>query len=168
MVPPAHESPGCTRGHDLRARGGAPLRPMSRRSPRSRRGASSLEFALVLPVFLALLAGLLDYGWYLFQQAGLDAATQAGCRAGALVDPGEADMDLGAALAVAEGEIARALAAGGSPCGGDCTYDITTEGAAPARSLRCTTRRSVAPLLGLSVRARSLEARSLARFERQR
>ncbi len=139
-----------------------------RRAPAPRRGASSIEFALVLPVFLALLAGVLDYGWYLFQQAGLDAATQAGCRAGALVDPGEDGMDLGAAAAVAEAEIARSLAAEGRPCAGACTFDVTVIGAVPAQALACTTRREVEPLLGLSVRARSLVARSVARFERQR
>ena len=32
-----------------------------------RRGASALEFALTLPVVMAILAGILEYGWYLFQ-----------------------------------------------------------------------------------------------------
>ena len=139
-----------------------------RRAPTARRGASSIEFALILPVFLALLAGVLDYGWYLFQQAGLDAATQAGCRAGALVDPGEEGMDLAAAAAVAEGEIARSLAAEGRPCEGACTFEITPLGEVPAQALACTAQREVAPLFGLSVRSRSLTARSVARFERQR
>ena len=139
-----------------------------RRAPAPRRGASSIEFALILPVFLALLAGILDYGWYLFQQAGLDAATQAGCRAGALVDPGEDGMDLGAAAAVAEGAIARSLEAEGRPCEGACTWDISVRGEAPTQALACTTQRAVEPLFGLSVRARMLTARAVTRFERQR
>ena len=32
-----------------------------------RRGSTAIEFALTLPVIFIIVAGILEYGWYLFQ-----------------------------------------------------------------------------------------------------
>jgi hypothetical protein len=46
------------------------------------RGASALEFALVLPVLLLILFGTIEYGWYLTCQFVLNHAVAEGARAG--------------------------------------------------------------------------------------
>jgi hypothetical protein len=53
----------------------------------NRRGANAVEFGLTIPVFLAILFGGLEYGWYFANQAMLDSALGRGCSLGALVDP---------------------------------------------------------------------------------
>lgn len=50
--------------------------------PHGRRGAQALEFALLLPVLMMVLAGVGDYGWLFFQQHNLVHGVQEGLRAG--------------------------------------------------------------------------------------
>ncbi|HEV3033086.1 MAG TPA: TadE/TadG family type IV pilus assembly protein [Polyangia bacterium] len=47
------------------------------------RGGAALEFALILPLFLAILFGIIDYGWYFYQRYALVAAIRDGVRYGA-------------------------------------------------------------------------------------
>jgi len=51
---------------------------------RRRRGANAIEFALTLPVAVAVLAGIIDYGWLFFQQEAIEAATRDGARHGSV------------------------------------------------------------------------------------
>ncbi|MEQ1502574.1 MAG: TadE/TadG family type IV pilus assembly protein [Myxococcota bacterium] len=48
----------------------------------ARRGANAIEFALVAPVLVAMIGGLVDYGWYFWREAllvnGFREATRAG------------------------------------------------------------------------------------------
>lgn len=54
-----------------------------RRSPTgNERGASAVEFALVLPMLLLVLFAVIEYGWYMVNQAVLTGAVAAGARAG--------------------------------------------------------------------------------------
>ena len=56
---------------------------MRRTSSRSlRRGASAIEFALCLPIFCAIVFGIIEYGWVFFQQANVIAAVREGARLG--------------------------------------------------------------------------------------
>jgi len=48
----------------------------SRRS----RGASAVEFALIMPLFFLLLFGIVDFGWYFFNQHTIQYATREGAR----------------------------------------------------------------------------------------
>jgi hypothetical protein len=51
------------------------------RAPRRRQsGATVVEFAIVLPLFVAILFGIVDYGWYYYQKFTLAATVQAGVR----------------------------------------------------------------------------------------
>lgn len=50
---------------------------------RARRGSDAVEFALLLPVMIALTAGLVDYAWFYNQQLAVIDAARAGGRAGA-------------------------------------------------------------------------------------
>ncbi len=59
-----------------------------RRSARRRRGGQSLvEFAVVLPIFLLILAGILDFGLGLYSQMTVINAAREGARLG-VVEPG--------------------------------------------------------------------------------
>ncbi|MCX8102604.1 MAG: pilus assembly protein, partial [Geminicoccaceae bacterium] len=48
--------------------------------PPGEAGASAVEFALILPVFLLLVMGALQFGWILFVRHELYAAAQQICR----------------------------------------------------------------------------------------
>lgn len=50
------------------------------------RGASAVEFALVLPIMLLVFFAILEYGWYMVNQAVLTGAVSAGARAGIKAD----------------------------------------------------------------------------------
>src|SRR5579862_4730838 len=54
-------------------------RTRPRRDPQN--GGAVVEFAIVLPIFLALLFGSVDYGWYFYQKFTLASAVQGGVRA---------------------------------------------------------------------------------------
>ena len=41
-----------------------------------RRGATAIEFALLLPVFCAILFGVMEYAWVFYQQSNVVAATR--------------------------------------------------------------------------------------------
>ncbi len=56
---------------------------MNRHTPRSHRGGHShIEFALVLPVLLMFIYGIMEYGWMFFQRTAVQEAARQGCRAG--------------------------------------------------------------------------------------
>ena len=59
-----------TPGRTAPRRGGT--RP--RRDPQN--GGAVVEFAIVLPIFLSLMFGAIDYGWYFYQKYTLAAAVQ--------------------------------------------------------------------------------------------
>lgn len=50
----------------------------------SRRGSQAIEFALIFPVFIALVFGGLDYSWYVLQRYTAMDVVAGGCRAGAI------------------------------------------------------------------------------------
>lgn len=54
---------------------------------RARRGAYALEFALVLPVFIALIGGVVEYGRYFDQRVTTVGVVRDAVRAGATRDP---------------------------------------------------------------------------------
>ena len=81
-----------TRAHVLRTRGvcaANKLGPSARRGPRrttapSRRGATAVELALVLPVFLMLVFALIEMGRMVMLQQALTNAAREGCRTAVL------------------------------------------------------------------------------------
>jgi hypothetical protein len=67
---------------------------------RTRRGANAVEFALVLPVLLTFLFGVIDLGWAYTLRHAASSAAAAGARAGALTSQ-EGDPN-GRAVAAAQ------------------------------------------------------------------
>jgi Flp pilus assembly protein TadG len=70
----------------------------SRITRRNQHGGAAVEFALVLPVFVAVLFGMVDYGWYFYQKFTLASAIREGVRLGATYKEGGATDPATAAL----------------------------------------------------------------------
>ena len=61
------------------------------RRARNKKGTTAVEFAFVLPLFLLLIFGIIDFGWYFCVEQTLQYATREGMRlalvGGQLTDP---------------------------------------------------------------------------------
>jgi len=73
-------------------------------SPRPRRGAATVELALILPIFLLLCVGMIEFGRAFMVQQTLTSAAREGARFGAL--PGTSNNEI-------ETRVREFLAAGG-------------------------------------------------------
>jgi Flp pilus assembly protein TadG len=98
------------------------LQPIAIREPsrNPQRGAAAVEFALVLPLFMALLMGTIDYGYFFFSDQIVTNAAREGARAGTLVPPAAgADAAKAAAVAAAADYLTRnrlSCPGGGTGC----------------------------------------------------
>ena len=64
------------------------VRPYVRRSRDGQRGQGMVEFAIIVPVFLLLLMGMLEFGFVFTHNLSLEYATREGARAGATLSDG--------------------------------------------------------------------------------
>lgn len=80
-----------------------------------RRGGALVEFALGLPLLLAFLAGIVDYGWFYMQRVAMLHALRDATRHAVGVDPD------GDPVATAQAIAAAILDDEGFPCGTGCT-----------------------------------------------
>ena len=97
---------------------GSPSRQSSfapRRRPRRERGAAMVEFALILPIFVALVFGIISYGYMLSYRQSLGQAASEGARAAAVLPSGLSDA---ARLAKATEVLNDALVSYGMRCDG--------------------------------------------------
>jgi len=66
------------------------------------RGASAVEFALIMPLFFILLFGIVDFGWFFFNQHTIQYATREGVRlalvGGTLKNPDGSSMSREASI----------------------------------------------------------------------
>ncbi len=106
---------------------------------RSRRGASAIEFALCLPVVVALLTGILDWGAYLSAMHEAQSAAREGVRLGAATDQDEDPVTL------AENRVADRLAEAGVKGSGVATLS----GLSPDQVMTVTVSGSYSPFVGL-------------------
>ena len=83
---------------------------MRRRKGRGQRGAAAVEFALVLPLFLLLGLGTIDFGYYFFVSEIVTNAAREGARAGSVYPPNAASTDV---TTEAENVAGNYLAGGG-------------------------------------------------------
>lgn len=111
--------------------------PALRRAFRDQSGAAGAEFALILPIFLLFLFGIMDVGYYAWQINQAEKATQMGARMAVVTDvvaPGLASQSyVGAANGtgtLAQGDLIPASALGLITCtSAGCTC---TTGPCPA------------------------------------
>ena len=81
-----------------------------------------VEFALIVPILLMLVGGIIDFGFYLNAQISMQAGAREGARAAALGKaPGPVALDSLGHLSFIED-----LAVAGAPCGTDDTNSTVT------------------------------------------
>ncbi len=141
---------------------------MPGRHPSARRGGNAIEFALCLPLWVLIVAAIMDFGWIFYGQTTLDAAATIGCREGALMDPGEGDVNISD---IEERTTLRMLAVlssfGLDECD-HCAVEASTAGEPPSRSLVCEATRRITPITGIFTDERTLHSAQVARLEWQR
>ncbi len=75
-----------------------PSRPFLRRSHAGQRGQGMVEFAIIVPVFLLLLMGMLEFGFVFTHHLTLEYATREGARAGSALSDGGGDSTVCASI----------------------------------------------------------------------
>lgn len=140
------------------------------RNPRGRRGATAVEFAMTVPVFLVAMMSIFDMSWVFMQQSALDSSANIGCRAGALVDPGIGEAKIDDVQEAAEEAMWSAMStSGGGECTDDtCSVEVEVFSASPGRSLKCTVHRDFTPLIGMVVNPVTMTSNQAVRLEWQR
>lgn len=102
------------------------------RSRRRDDGAAAVEFALVVPLLLILVFGMITYGYLLSFRQGMSQGASEGARAGAVWAAAyKSDQDT-ARIAAAKTQIDNALSSYGVSCtnGATCTVTIAACGTA--------------------------------------
>ena len=89
-----------------------------RKLTKSERGATAVEFALLLPVLATLTFGMIDFGRMLWFQEVLVNATRTGARQGTLFNSGNGQSQI-------QGFVAQGLTNGGVPTAG---LNVTVNG----------------------------------------
>jgi Flp pilus assembly protein TadG len=89
-----------------------------------RRGTNAIEFALTIPVCLALVIGIIEFGWFFWQKSTTIDAVRQGCRAGSLYADAPTDGSF-AATDVAYDEMTHRLTTT-NLCGGSCVLSAYT------------------------------------------
>jgi|JI10StandDraft_1071094.scaffolds.fasta_scaffold360308_2 hypothetical protein len=135
---------------------------------RRRRGVEALEFALILPFWFTIVAGVMDFGWLMFNIALLDLSSNTGCRAGSLMDPGNNDERMQFVREAVTGRMQATFTSFGMVDCDTCELDAWTVGAPPRRSLMCQVSREVEPLTHLFFETRVLTSTQVSRLEWQR
>ena len=109
-----------------------------------RRGSTAIEFALTLPVIFIIVAGILEYGWYLFQLSSVVHAVRDGTRIGVTVPLDEGPEAIAA-------EHARNVLEGlGVPCGSSgCNVEAALVPAGDVTVMRLQIEVPYEPVVGL-------------------
>ncbi len=140
-----------------------------RRTHHRRRGGNAVEFALLMPVYLMIAFGVVDYGWVMYHVAALHSAAHHGCRSATLVDPGMGEADAGAVIEAAELAMVDRFEAYGPGCPVEgCIAQAELTGTVPQRSLVCTLTLPVDPMVGYVPVPVDLRATAVMRLEFQR
>lgn len=136
---------------------------------RHRRGAEALEVALIMPVLVLIIVGMMDISWLFYTESSLDVSTNLGCRAGALVDPGRFESNIAEVEAVTTAALVTAMNQQGLPqCEDRCEAMVSVFGAQPGRTLRCEVTFDYTPLIGWAVGSMTLSSQQVVRMEWQR
>jgi len=132
-----------------------------------RRGANAIEFALTLPVFVALVMAIFEFGWMFFMRSTVIHAVRDGCRAGAVIP----QTDVPSPESVATARMSDFLLSYDIDCRSDsarCGIAITTSGESPYQTMDCQLSVTYEPLVGMIPHPETLGARSVVMYEVQR
>lgn len=89
------------------------------RRRRGERGAAAVEFALIMPIFLMLLFGIIDFGYMINRASIINNAARDGARAVALVNGSQEDGEYAAKQsldAVPDATVTVSCVAESGPC----------------------------------------------------
>ena len=100
---------------------------MFKRLFRSEKGQAMVEFALVLPLLLALLCGIIDFGWLYYHQITLNNAAREGARYAVIhYDPAEDWKDAAESRMISSmAGVSSAVAIVSDPVGQQITASVT-------------------------------------------
>jgi len=126
-----------------------------------RRGANALEFALVAPILVALMTGVVDYGWYFSERIALVSAVRDAARVGVTTS----QQDERSPEQTAEDALIAALSDQGYR--GTIYVDIALEGSAPDQNLSVTAALPYQPLVGFVPNPDFLRSSLVMRMEDQ-
>lgn len=108
------------------------------RSRRRDDGAAAVEFALVVPLLLVLVFGMITYGYMLSFRQGMSQGTSEGARAGAVWAAAyKTDQDSDR-VAAAKTQIDNALSSYGVSCADGATCTVTIAACGTARCVTVT------------------------------
>lgn len=118
------------------------------------RGVAALEFGLILPLLIVILAGIIDYGHIYFVRLSMSNAAREGARVGVTLD---ADEAAAAAVAAATASLANA--------GITATVTATTPSDAEPAVAVDITLMPLQPLIGLVPAPDQLHVSAAMRWE---
>jgi Flp pilus assembly protein TadG len=107
-------------------------------------GGAAVEFAIVMPIFCAVMFGIIDYGWFYYQRFTVAAAIRDGLRTGVTVSQSVAAPNDCATVAITRAQN-NMTAAGLSYDPG--MFTTSTSGSYPTKSLTLTANYTFKPLV---------------------
>ena len=112
-----------------------------------RKGTAALEFALTIPLFVVILAGIVELSWMGYRYVNVLTSVTWGCRVGSVIE-GDGTSPHPATM-FAKSSIESKLNGTMFDCsgGGDCTVTVTNVNTAPLQSLVCKADVLHTPLL---------------------
>ena len=113
---------------------------------RGRSGTNAIEFALTFPVFIALVLGIFEFGWFFWQKSTTIDAVRQGCRTGSLYAAAPTDGSA-AAADVAYTEMSDHLTAT-RLCSGTCVLSAYTSRRGATEFLYCNAQVEYVALTG--------------------
>ena len=117
----------------------------------NRKGAAAIEFALLLPVFVVIMFGIMEYGWVFFQQANVIASVRDATRyAVTLPQDGDPEPAVGAVDTVRTELLALGFSEGALDAAGT-TISAETVGTTPDEVLVVHVSIIYTPLIGLEI-----------------
>jgi hypothetical protein len=117
-------------------------------------GGAAVEFALIMPIFIAIVFGMIDYGWYFYQKFTLCAAIRGGVRYGVTFKHNPTGSPASDAYVEAKNEAKRRCDSGSVPAA-SVSWGGGVTGTAPIRRLQLTGTYTFTPLVGLVPMPRS-------------